>query len=290
MGVSRAAALAGTVLLLCAATARAHVGADELLAAARSAAAAHPGDAVAHLHLAQALRIAGDWNGALVALGAAQRAGADLDEVAAMRAGVLLDAARPADALAELDRLLARRPEAPAAHYDRGRACLALGRTADAARELAIAVATLPAPRPEQVLLLGDALLAQGRVADAIAALDAGMARLGLIAALQLPAVDLELRRDRSDAALARLDALLARAGGNPAWLVRRAEILTRAGRPDEARAAYQDAAALLAAHAGNRRIHAFDALADQIAAALAATPPGGTDICGLQSDAAWLR
>ncbi|HSP98498.1 MAG TPA: tetratricopeptide repeat protein [Candidatus Dormibacteraeota bacterium] len=289
MGGSRSAALAGGLVLLCAvAPARAHVGTDELLAASRAAAAANPADADVQLQLARALRLAGDSDGALVALDAALAHGADADEVAATRAGVLLDAGQAAAAVAELDRLLARRPDAPGAHFDRGRACLALGRADDAARELGVAIATLPAPRPEQVLLHRDALLAQGRIADAVRALDAGMARLGTIAALQLPAVELELRLDRTDAALARLDALMARAGRNPFWLVRRAEILAGAGRGAEARAAYEEAGTVLAAHAGARRIHAFDALAERIAAALAATPPGGNDRCGLQSDAAW--
>ncbi len=291
MGGSRVATLAVGLALACVwapIPAAAHLGTDELLVAARAAAAAHPADADVQLELARALRLAGDADGALIALDSAQARGADADEVAATRAAVLLDAGQAAAALAELDRLLARRPDAPAAHFDRGRAYLALGRADDGARELGIAIATLPAPRPEQVLLHRDALLAQGRIADAVRALDAGMARLGTIAALQLPAVALELRLGRTDAALARLDALLARGGRNPAWLVRRAEILDDAGRLAEARAAYEEAHAILAAHAGVRRIHAFDALADRIAAALATTPSGGNDICGLQSDATW--
>ena len=290
MGGLRPAALAAGISLFCALTpAQAHLGADELLVAARAAVAAQPRDADAQLQLARALRLSRDWDGALVALTAAQAGGADGDEVAAERAGVLLDAGNAAAALAELDRLLARRPDAPAAHFDRGRACLMLGRGDEAARELGIAIATLPAPRPEQVLLQRDVLLAQGRSADAIAALDAGMVRLGAIPSLQLPAVELELQLDRSDAALARLDALIARSGRNPEWLVRRADILAGAGRTAAARAAYEEAAALLATHAGARRIHAFDALAERIAAALAATPQGENDICGLQSDARWL-
>lgn len=293
MGGSRApalAALTGAVALACMpAPAHAHAGVDEMVGAARAAVTAHPADPAAQLQLAGALRRAADWNGALAALDAAQERGADADEVAATRAAVLLEAGRAAAALAELDALLARRPEAPGAHLDRGRACLALGRTEEAARELGIAVATLPAPRPEQVLEHRNALLALDRPAEAVRALDAGMARLGPIAALQLPAVELEVQLGRPDAAVARLDTLLARAGRNPAWLVRRAEILAGAGRSAAARATYEQANAVIAAHAGNRRIHAFDALTDRIAAALTATPPGGTDICALQSDASWL-
>jgi Flp pilus assembly protein TadD len=79
----------------------------------------------------------------------------------------------------------------------------------------------------------------------------------------------------------------MARDGRTPTLLVRRAEILDRAGDARGARAAYEQARAVVAAHATTRRIHAFDALAERIAAALAA-PPRGDDTCGIQSDAAW--
>ena len=291
MGGVRACALAALALVGMAtpSTVRAHAGVDELLDASRAAVTTRPADPSARLQLANTLRLAGDWDGALAALDAAADRGADADEVAGTRAAVLLEAGRAAAALAELDHLLERRPDAPGVHLERGRALLALGRADAAAGALGIAVATLPAPRPEHVLLHRDALLARGRTADAVRALDGGIARLGPIPSLQLPAIDLEIRLGRPDAALARIDALLASSGRNPAWLVRRAEILDDAGRAAEARAAYAEAGGIIAAHRGGRRIHAFDRLADQIAAALAATPPGGNEICGLQSDAAWL-
>lgn len=292
MGGMRASALAATVVALglaMPAVLWAHAGADELVAAARAAVVTRPSDPGAQQQLAGALRVAGDWRGALAALDAAEARGGDADEIAGTRAAVLLEAGRPAAALAELDHLLERRPDAPGAHLARGRACLALGRTDEAARELGIAVATLPVPQPEHVLLQRDALLALGRPADAVRAIDAGIARLGPIPALQLPAVDLEVRLGHTDAALRRLDVLFEHGGRNPIWMTRRAEILATAGRRDEARAAYAEAGAILAAHRGSRRIRAFDGLADQIAAALAETSPEGNDLCALQSDAAWL-
>lgn len=292
MGGARAAALVVGLALASAVGASrllAHPGVDEVVAGAQAAAAAHPDDAAAQQELAAARRLAGDWDGALAALDAAAARGADADALAASRAAILLDAGRAAAALDALDPLLARRPDAAAARFDRGRACLALGRADEGVRELRRAIATLPAPRPEQVLLLRDALLDQRRIAEAIEALDAGSARLGPIAALQLPAVELEVWLGRTDAALTRLERLIAREGRNPAWLVRRAEILATAGRAAAARAAYEEAGALLAAHAGARRIHAFDEIADRIAAALAAMPPRESDICGLQSDAVFV-
>jgi len=82
------------------------------------------------------------------------------------------------------------------------------------------------------------------------AALDAGMARLGPIVSLQLPAVELEVALGRTDRALARLDTLLARTA-NPAWVARRGDLLLRAGRSTEARHEYARARAMIAS--GNR-------------------------------------
>ena len=79
-------------------------------------------------------------------------------------------------------------------------------------------------------------------IEQALRSLDEGLARLGPIVTLELEAIDLELRLNRHDAALARLDGITARAPRKDSWLARRGAILERAGRPDQARAAYRAA------------------------------------------------
>ena len=87
---------------------------------------------------------------------------------------------------------------------------------------------------------------------------------------LQLYAVDLELARARPAAALARLDSMLSGSASNPTWLVRRAEILERAGRPGEARAAYASSLAALERQSPSRRASkAVDELTTRVRTAL---------------------
>jgi predicted Zn-dependent protease len=91
------------------------------------------------------------------------------------------------------------------------------------------------------------------------------MARLGPLPSLALPAVDLDVRLGRWDSALIRLDALLRQAPSNPSWIARRAEILARAGRTDEARAERARALRQIDAHRPGRANAATTALARQL-------------------------
>ena len=72
--------------------------------------------------------------------------------------------------------------------------------------------------------------------------LDEGLERLSGPVTLQIYAIDLELTRGHHDAALVRVDRIAATSPRKESWLVRRGEILEQAGRPVEARKAYDDA------------------------------------------------
>jgi len=263
-------------LLLAPVVVSAHAGIDELMREANEEVRLHPADAQVRLQHARVLQLARQWDAALAELDIAAIRGADADEVGAVRASILLDAGRAQAALQELDRVIARRPEAYALRFERGRVLLALGRTEDAAREFGRAIAGMPEPQPEHVIARRDALLALGRREEAVAALDEGMKRVGRVASLQLPAVDLEVELGRYDAALARLDELLMHGAANPIWVARRGEILARAGKTAAARAEYQRALALLAARPSARRVKAFDDLKRRLEIELASTSNGG--------------
>jgi tetratricopeptide (TPR) repeat protein len=256
--------------------AAAHASVDELEREAAALTERRPADPDAHLQRARTLRLAGRWDAALAELETAAAWGADPDEVGATRGLVLLDAGRPRDALDELDRVLARRPDAHALLFERGRALLALGDRERAARELGRAIAGMAAPRPEHVMARRDVLVSLGRRAEAIAALDEGMRRVGRVASLQLAAIDLEVEIGRHDDALGRLDELLAKEGPNPAWMARRGEILARAGKGAEARADYQRALSLIASHSTSRRAGGFEQLERRLRSLLASMPEGG--------------
>ena len=159
------------------------------------------------------------------------------------------------------------RPDAYGLLFERGRACLALGRIDRAARDFGRAIAGMPQPRPEHVIARRDALLALGRLSDAVAALDEGMARLGPIPSLELPAVELDLDLGRYDRALRRLDTLLAQRT-NPVWVARRGDVLVQAGRPTEARREYLRALTLIR----SRRAPAFEDIGRRLETSLVST------------------
>jgi tetratricopeptide (TPR) repeat protein len=272
-GRQGSAVLVAALLLAMPALALAHASVDELRRAADAAVALRPDDPQAHLDRARVLQLAHEWDAALAELGAARMHGADADDVGAARASVLLDAGRPQLALREIDGVLASRPDAYGLVFERGRALLMLGRTELAADEFGRAIAAMPAPRPEHVFVRRDALLLLGQPEAALAALDAGMARIGSVASLQLAAIDIEVQLAHFDAALYRIDELIGLNGHNPAWIARRGEILQRAGRNAEARVEYERALALIDSPRIVQRARAFDELRSRLKTALAPVP-----------------
>jgi tetratricopeptide (TPR) repeat protein len=262
--------------LIAPAAVSAHAGIEELRRRSSEEVSRHPSDPEVRLRHARVLQLAAEWDAALAELDVAERRGADPQEVGATRAAILLDAGRSQAALLELDRLLARYGGAAGLRFERGRALRALGRSGEAAAEFGSAVATMAEPQPEHIMAQRDALVAAGRRAEAVAALDAGMRRVGRVVSLQLAAVDLEVELGRYDAARDRLDELLARGPANPAWVARRGDILALAGQPTAARAEYARALALLGPRTNDRRAKAFAQLARQLETKLTSASNGG--------------
>lgn len=133
------------------------------------------------------------------------------------------------------------------------------------------AASTAPAPVAPQAYL--DRARAQeraGRPEDAVRGLDAAMAEIGPAASLQLEAIELEVRAGAFDRALARLDQVSAAATRKEEWLWRKGTILMRAGRADQARAAWGEALrAAESAPEGRKRGKAHRELIEKIRAAL---------------------
>jgi tetratricopeptide (TPR) repeat protein len=256
------------------ATALAHPDGDFVAAEIDRLVAANPADPQLLIDQALMRKRAHDWDGALVSLARALALGADADAVAAARGGVFLAAGFPKMAKLEYDAVLAHRPDAADALFERGRVLLALGEFDGADRDFARAIAIMPAPRPEHVALRAETLRSRGRREDAVRALDDGMARLGALPSLALTAVDLDVELHRYASALARLDALLRQAPANAAWITRRAEILKQANRTDEARAEFARALQQIEARPAQRQNPASRALAERLRSELAADAP----------------
>ena len=254
----------------------AHAGVEVLDDTSRAEVTRHPESAPAHLQRAYVLQMKGQWDAALEEAEEAAARGADPDVVGQAKGAVYLEAGFPRMAKIELDRVLARRPDAWGIVFERGRAWLAIGNAEAAARDFGEAIAKGPNPTPEQVIARRDALLSLGKKDDALRALDEGMARVGRVVTLVMPAVDIEVELGRYEAALARLDALAKTAPPNPIWIARRGEILDKAGRPADARAEYAKALQLIDTRTAARRGKPFDDLKRRLETDLASADQRG--------------
>jgi predicted negative regulator of RcsB-dependent stress response len=134
-------------------------------------------------------------------------------------------------------------------------------------------VRSLPSPTPQHVLTWRDALLAAGKPAEAVRALDEGMLRVGHVSSLALAAVDLDVQLGNLDAAVGRMDRLIAQNPRNPAWFARRGDLLERAGATADARASYARALAMIEGRPAARRSHRTANLERRLRAALATEP-----------------
>ncbi len=99
-----------------------------------------------------------------------------------------------------------------------------LDRHADAAAAYESLLSTAAA-NPDDVLDAARALRRAGASRHAVRVLDHAMARLGPLASFQQAAIEVEIDERRFDAALARLDMLLARNPRHGAWQIRRRQL-----------------------------------------------------------------
>lgn len=201
------------------------------------------------------------------------------------KAETLLTMKRAEEARKAIDEAARLDPQAPGLGYARAKWAFAVGDVAGARRlveeflqkesahhdgqrllrRLACEAADLDtAIKASEAILAGDAPVPvndftacaalyeqRGQPGDddrALAALDLGLQRIGCLTGLHYMACDIEVRLQRYDAALRRIDALTQRFRPRMEFETKRAEVLVTAGRSREARAAYDNALALLEA------------------------------------------
>jgi tetratricopeptide (TPR) repeat protein len=155
-----------------------------------------------------------------------------------------------AEAEQEADRVLAKVPESGPAWILKARALAEEKRLSESANAWQKALAAAKAPDVELYFECGNALAAAGedRIEAALRVFDDGLARLGNVPTLALAAIELETRRGKYDAALSRIERAIPKSGRIETWIERRADILAKAGRKDEAKRDYERALAALAA------------------------------------------
>ena len=200
-----------------------------------------------HLRRGELHRLDGNFPAALADYEIAERLDPGLATVVLCQGRALFEAGHPGPAKAMLDEFLRRRPDHAGGFLLRARVHAKLGARREAVEDYGRAIAQAEEPRPEMFVERAEVQMAAGEPAAALAGLEEGLARLGAIVALHLPALDAELALARFDAALSRVDGLAAATERKEPWLERRAEVLARAGRPEEAAAARRAALAALA-------------------------------------------
>lgn len=151
--------------------------------------------------------------------------------LAAYELGLLHDRmGEPSKARGQFDRFLERFPNHAHALERRARLLADLGDTAGATADYERMFAVTPRPNPGSYLSAAKMFVPEsgGDVTLALAMLDRGMLRLGVIPQLQQVAIKLELRRGEDDRALERLESLKSALGDGPDWNVQMAELFVR--------------------------------------------------------------
>ncbi len=229
-----------------------------------------PRNASLYLKRGELYRLHRDWRRAAADYERAARLDPRLAAVDFARGRMLFEAGQNRAAKSALDRFLRAEADHAEALTTRARVLVRLGQRAEAAQDFTRALAL--APEPELFVERAAAIAAAGapHTREALEGLDEGIARYGPLVTLQLPAIELELREGRYDAALARLETVAAQSPRQESWLARRGDILLRAGRAEEARTAYAAAlAALEQLPAPRRRTRAVAELEAHVRAAL---------------------
>jgi tetratricopeptide (TPR) repeat protein len=236
------AAVSIALLLLGGGRLLAHDGLAARIAALSAQIAQSPSSPSLFIKRAELYRENRQWTEAIADLDRAERIDPAIALANLVRAHVNFDRGQWQGAIDSSSRFLEHQPDHVDALIVRARAAAKLGRRQPAAADFTRALTGRPSP---DIYIERARVLAPGgssSIGQAIAGLDEGIARLGPIVTLELEAIDLEVQLKRYDAALARLDGIAARSPRKESWLARRGAILERAGRPEEASAAYRAA------------------------------------------------
>jgi tetratricopeptide (TPR) repeat protein len=205
------AKLAGMLLAgMCALPALGHGALSDRIAILGDRIKGHPDNASLRLERAELLRQDEAFDAALADLDAAEKQAPAAGAYPLLRGQVLMDAGRFARAAREVGPFTEANPKLGPAWWLLGQAHLRAGDFAKAADALDRAVALMDPLQPDHVLAQAKAHAAAGQTETALRHLEAGMAKLGNLPALVEQAVASEVALGRKEAALRRLDAVIA--------------------------------------------------------------------------------
>ena len=260
-------------------SARAHGELHDLIDQMSREIARHPRDPDLYLKRAELHRAHLGWDAAMADIERAAALTNQWPQLHLARAMLYLDTQWFESAVEAATRYLKHEPTNGLALITRARARVKLGQNLDAAEDYTHAIRNAASQGPELYVERAQALGAAGgsHVDEAIRGLDDGLRNIGPIVTLHLAAIDLEIKANRFDAALDRVDKAMAQAPRKEVWLNRRGDILRQAGRNQEAAAAYSAALkSLETLPAARRAVPAMAELEARIRKSLAevGTPP----------------
>ena len=237
------------VALLAAPPVGAHPELEAQIARVSAQLVRHPEDAALYLTRGDLERLHREFDQAEADFAAAERCGdgADRDELALYRGRLYQDAGQSARAIRELDRYIARHPRHVDALRVRALAYAARNELDAAVADYTRLIAAGGSRSPELWLERAKLLVRAGDVDAALASLDEAVLALGPLVTLIEFAIDIDVERGATQAALARLQSLPTALTQTPQWLWRRAKLLRQAGSELEAdQAAARARAAIL--------------------------------------------
>ncbi len=201
-----------------------------------------PYSAELYLKRGELHRISSHWDLALADFDRVVQMDPYHDTVDFHRGRLLLDAGQFEPARVALDHFLSTYPNHIRGLIVRGRILRKLGQPREAAQDYTRALSLAPNPTPVLFMERAEALEEAGDMGAAVHSLDEGIQELGPLIVLESRTIDLEVKRQRYDAALVRIDQVLEGVSRKEKWLTQRGEVLETAGRAQEARAAYENA------------------------------------------------
>ncbi len=254
--------------------ARGHGQLHEQIHAISTEIASKPKDARLYLRRAELRRLHREEKDAASDYDAAERLDPAIVEVHLGRGKLLFEFGKLEEARAALDRFLGIKPYHIDGLMTRARVEIKLGRPLVAAADFSKVLQLSSKPEPEHYLECAKALASAGpeHVPAALNVIERGITRLGDLPTLNLLAIDIEAGKGDYEAAIARVDRLLASSGRKEVWLERKGDLLRKAGRLDEAQVSYMaalEALKHLPPHVASRRavIDLKDRLAEKSAA-----------------------
>jgi tetratricopeptide (TPR) repeat protein len=247
----------------------AHGDLDDQIAAVSKQIDANPNNAVLYHQRGELERAHGDYTAAFADYDRAEQLDPELDIVQLSRGRSLLESNHADEAAVSLSKFLALHPGHYQALLLRARAYTRLARHEDAERDFGAALVAMTDPSPEVYLERAQNLLKAGQREDALKALDQAIRNVGQVVSLEQAALDVELELGRTDAALARIDSMLARSSRRETLLAKKAAVLEKAGRSSEARLAREEALAAIAHLPQSKRGGPTKRLQKQLVAAL---------------------